>query len=356
MTIPAVSVVVPVYNVAPYLEQCIGSVLDQTLGDLELLLVNDGSTDRSTAICDSYASQDNRVRVTHQPNAGLSAARNAGLALASGEFVTFLDGDDWLDRDTLLRTHQAAHRNCADVVMWPYVREYENLSLPKRVFDFEERVFDEEETRRLLCRRMVGLLDTELAEPQQADTLVTACAKLYRRDLLVTSGVNFVDTAIIGTEDAFFNLQALTHARRAVYLNQFMYHYRRDNALSVTTRHKPRLAMQWEVLHSLMRQHIAEHDLGDDFEQALRNRVALSIIGLGLNALTSDTSVRSTVQEFRRILSAEEYRSAINTLETGWLPAHWRLFFSAARREDAVSVYAALRSIELLRVWRNRGR
>ena len=92
-----VSVIVPVYDVEAYLEQCIDSVLEQTHALLEVILVDDGSTDGSGLLCDAFADRDTRIRVIHQSNAGLSAARNAGLATASGEFVTFLDGDDWWD-------------------------------------------------------------------------------------------------------------------------------------------------------------------------------------------------------------------------------------------------------------------
>lgn len=356
MTVPTVSVIVPVYNVSPYLAQCIDSVLGQTFSDLELLLIDDGSTDESPEICDDYAKRDDRVRVVHQPNVGLSAARNTGIGIARSEYVTFLDSDDWLDLDTLSKSHEAAQRCDADVVMWPYVREYKNFSLPKRVFDFRERVFHEGETRHFLTRRMVGPLGAELAEPDQADTLVTAAAKLYRKDLLDASSTVFVDTSLIGTEDALFNLHVLTNARTVVYLNQFMYHYRRDNPTSLTTLHKPQLPTQWEALHSLMRQHIVEHDLGDDFEQALRNRVTLSIIGLGLNALRADAGARSKIGELGRLLAMDGYRAAITTLETRWLPAHWRTFFMAARGQHALIVYAALRSIERLRTWRNRAR
>ena len=94
---PTVSVIVPVCDVEAYLEECIDSVLEQTHALLEVILVDDGSTDGSGLLCDAFADRDFRVRVIHQPNAGLSAARNAGLATASGDYVTFLDGDDWWD-------------------------------------------------------------------------------------------------------------------------------------------------------------------------------------------------------------------------------------------------------------------
>lgn len=93
---PLISVIVPVYNTENYLRRCINSILDQTFTDLELILVDDGSTDCSGTICDEYAEKDSRVKVCHKANGGVSSARNAGLALISGEYLTFVDSDDWL--------------------------------------------------------------------------------------------------------------------------------------------------------------------------------------------------------------------------------------------------------------------
>ena len=87
-----VSVIVPVYNVEKYLKQCLDSIVDQTLEDLEIVLVDDGSVDSSGTICDEYAKQDSRVHVIHQENKGVSAARNAGISLAKGEYISFIDG------------------------------------------------------------------------------------------------------------------------------------------------------------------------------------------------------------------------------------------------------------------------
>ena len=102
MKVPCVSVIIPVYKVEEYLERCIESVLGQTLDDLEIILVDDGSPDNCPRICDQYAEKDRRVSVIHKKNGGLASARNAGMKNASGEYIFFLDSDDWLELDLSL--------------------------------------------------------------------------------------------------------------------------------------------------------------------------------------------------------------------------------------------------------------
>lgn len=111
-----VSVIVPVYNIEKYISKCVESIIDQTYTCLEIILIDDGSTDHSSFICNSFREKDNRIKVIHKPNGGLSDARNAGLDAATGEYVTFIDGDDWYKADAIERLITAAKEHNADIV------------------------------------------------------------------------------------------------------------------------------------------------------------------------------------------------------------------------------------------------
>lgn len=117
LTMPTISVIVPIYNVESYLRQCVDSILEQTFCDYELILVDDGSPDGCPAICDEYARRDSRVRVLHKENGGVAAARNAGLDAALGEYIFFLDSDDWLHRATLERMLDICEKTNGDMVI-----------------------------------------------------------------------------------------------------------------------------------------------------------------------------------------------------------------------------------------------
>ena len=112
---PAISVIVPIYNVEPYLGECLDSLCGQTLRNIEIIGVDDGSTDGSGALLDEYAAKDKRIIAVHQKNAGVSAARNAGMRLARGEYLAFVDGDDWMDADFLQKLYTMAQEYGADI-------------------------------------------------------------------------------------------------------------------------------------------------------------------------------------------------------------------------------------------------
>ena len=132
LTQPMVSVIVPVYKVERYLEQCLVSIVHQSYRHLEILLVDDGSPDNCPQLCDMWAQRDSRIHVIHKPNGGLSDARNAGLRQAHGDLVAFVDSDDWLALDMIEKMTDAMLRNQADMVICQYVVAYADGRFEKR--------------------------------------------------------------------------------------------------------------------------------------------------------------------------------------------------------------------------------
>lgn len=135
-----ISVIVPVYRVEQYLPQCVDSILAQTLSDIEVILVDDGSPDRCPAICDEYAARDSRVRVIHQENGGLSAARNAGIERANGEYLCFIDSDDWISPEYCKRLWEAVNSTGADMAACRTIRFSGLQDIPSRGFPWNESI------------------------------------------------------------------------------------------------------------------------------------------------------------------------------------------------------------------------
>ena len=341
---PMVSIIVPVYNVERYLRQCLDSLVNQTYQNIEIICVDDGSTDASSEILTEYALKNSKVRVIRQENSGLSAARNVGFSFATGEYVMYVDSDDWIDVCTCEKAVFKAEEHAADLVMWPYIREFPNRSAPKVIFS-EEKTFHAAECRELQ-RRMVGLLGTELAHPENADALCTVWGKLYLRELIAQNDIHFTDLQRIGTyEDGLFNLHYLAHVKNATYIPDYLSHYRKNSGM--TSKYRKELAAQWKNLFSDMRGYIEKGGYGSDFEQALNNRISLSIIGLGLNAVALTN--RKALAEIRNILSDKEYRAAVKTLPMRYFPPHWWVFFACCKLDFSVGVFVLLKCMERIK-------
>lgn len=346
---PKVSIIVPVYNVEPYLRQCMDSLVNQTYRNIEIICVNDGSTDASGEILTEYAEKGNKIKVISQKNAGLSAARNAGFSFATGDYVMYVDSDDWIDLETCETAVAIAVKHEADIVFWPYIREFQNAQQPKTLFYDDYIAFDEKEFFTQVYETIVGLHGAFLKHPENADTLVTAWGKLYRRALLIESKAVFVDTKEIGTEDALFNVQALKSVKCGVYIRKYFSHYRKNNTTSLTNTYKPKLSAQWKRLFSHIYNTVvlASSDQKDNLISALNNRISLSIIGLGLNALA--LSSREALHEIRSILSEKEYRAAVRKLPMRYFPPHWWAFFACCKLNFTAGVFFLLKCMDRLK-------
>lgn len=339
---PLVSVVLPIYNVEKYLPKCLDSVLGQSYNNLEIVCVNDGSLDGSAQIVEEYMKKDGRIVLINQKNQGLSGARNTGIEAAKGEYIVFLDSDDWIDPETVEVAVDEATKENAQLVMWSYVREFPTASVPKDVFCEARIVFDGDDMKNHLHRRMAGLVGAELSDPGNADSAVTAWGKMYRTECI--KGCRFVDTKTIGTEDALFSLQALCNIEKAVFINRHFNHYRKDNDTSLTRKYKPELFSQWQELYSRMDAVIKENGL--PFEEALNNRIALSIIGLGLTELINTTTHKEKIKKLTSIINAPRYKKAYADLKTEYFPIHWKLFFTLCKKGNGAGVYILLKCID----------
>ena len=343
---PKISIIVPVYNVEKYLHQCMDSLVNQTLSDIEIICVNDETPDNSLEILNEYASKDSRVKVISQKNTGLSGARNTGMKYVTGEYIMFIDSDDWLDIDTCELAYSEAEKESADAVLWAYMREFGDHQKPKYLFNEDRIVFDETDVKEKLHRRFLGLKGEELSNPEQADSIVTAWGKLIRSSIILDNKLEFVDTKEIGTEDALFNIYAFGYVKKAVYINKTLNHYRRDNLTSLTKTFKPKLYQQWQRLFGLMEDYIKENNLEDYYYESLENRIALSIIGLGLNFMCSDMSGREKRKTIKSVIGSESYRKAYSQLTLKYFPIHWKMFFFCAKHNYATGVYLLLLAIK----------
>lgn len=337
-----ISIIVPVYNVEAYLPQCLDSLINQTYQDLEIICVNDGSTDGSLEILQQYAARDKRIKLVTRENRGISASRNEALENASGEYVMFVDSDDWISEQTCEKALDAIHANDCDLVLWSYIREFNDKSLPNCLFA-QTVAWDNGLS---LCRRMVGPVDEELRTPQKLDSYGTVWGKLYKREMIEQNiPIRFVDTAKIGTcEDVLFNIEYSIRTKKSSYIPELLYHYRKLHS-SFTSKYREALPMQWKNLYDEIKDGLEKNNAYVFCEKAYMNRISLGIVGLGLNVTFSDYSFGKQKEMVKQILSSSHYKEAIKELSVRYMPLHWRSFYIFARQRNAFAVLCMLKLI-----------
>ena len=220
-----VSVIIPVYNAEAYLRQCLDSVVNQTLREIEIVCVDDGSTDGSAAILEEYAAKVVRIKIIKQKNAGVNVARKEGLKLASGEWITFCDADDWLEQDAIAEMVNVAKQEDADCVCCGMLRDWRNGTSVFRPFD----------------------------EMGPSDTYNAVVNKLFKRNLLENL---MMDESVSLGEDLMVSAQAMAKAKKIAVLEKGFYHYC-ENSSSMTHVQNGRkrvenLARVGEILREMM--------------------------------------------------------------------------------------------------------
>lgn len=229
-----ISVIVPIYNVEEYLDDCLQSLERQTFQDIEVILVNDGSTDRSAEIARSYAGKHENYRVVERANGGLSAARNSGLDVATGEYVYFLDSDDYLVDDALEKLYREAERKQLDVLRFSAYTfadhtneiEWEHEGGYKYLGNYPDVYTGADAMHRFM---------------EYSDGYVSNCLILIRRDIIQDNHLRYVEGII--HEDNLFHFQVMLLSQRVAVLNEPLYCRRyRNDSITTTLNYKKRLS------------------------------------------------------------------------------------------------------------------
>lgn len=213
---PKVSVVVPIYNVEQYLCQCIDSIRAQTMRDIEIICVDDGSTDSSVEIVDWYAGADDRIKVVHKDNAGYGAAMNAGIKLATGEYIGIVESDDRIAPEMYAALYKAAKDNGLDFVKSDAYYWFEKINYQKRV---NENALD------ALYNQILGDNERNLF----FDFFMNIWTGIYKKEFLFQNSIFFNESPGASYQDNGFWMQTCFYAKRVMWLNEAFYYYRQDN-------------------------------------------------------------------------------------------------------------------------------
>ncbi|MBQ2900586.1 MAG: glycosyltransferase family 2 protein [Agathobacter sp.] len=217
-----ISIIVPIYKVEAYLERCVNSLLSQSYKNIEIILVDDGSPDNCPLLCDELKQKDSRIRVLHKENGGLSSARNAGLRIANGEYIAFVDSDDYIAVDMLEKMHEAIVKDGTDLCICDFCSVDEagkSLETEEEQFAFENTIFSMEETLKLVCG---------YTKKDNVWRLVPAWNKLYHKHLF--ENCSFEEGKL--HEDEFFIHHVISQCNTISLISDKLYYYvQRENSI-----------------------------------------------------------------------------------------------------------------------------
>lgn len=229
-----ISIIVPVFNSELFLNKCIDSLINQSMNEIEIILIDDGSQDNSLSICKDYALKDKRIKIIEQKNYGVSVARNKGMEIANGEYIAFVDSDDWIDKDFCKISYEKVEKKKYDIIFFNSYEHQGERTGKSCIFYDEVKEFKNQ--NELLISIILNPDRYKKAESQKI-IIGGPISKLYRREFLEKNNIKF-NTEIVIHEDDLLNIIAFEKAKEILYINKSLYHIIR-NQYSTTRRFNP---------------------------------------------------------------------------------------------------------------------
>ena len=319
-----VSIVVPVYNVPEKaLRDCIESCIHQTLKEVEIILVDDGSTDNSGAICDEYAAHDARIKVVHKKNGGLSAARNTGYRMATGEWITFLDSDDWIGDKTCEDNYAFGMKEDVDIVIFGTVQEFGHYKNPFK-YHFENGTkFTGEECKILQCEIL-----------NFTGNIATAWAKLIRKEVLDRYHIEHNEELRQGSEGIEFNVRLFEHIQKAYFTDSVCYHYI-YNPNSISAKHDEKNHYFVIRCFEEIQKQIANSANKVELEKRFYNRFCYTVIAAAISGYFSPVNKVGYFEQkkgYKKYLSEKLVKDTLCNVDFTKLDKQRKLILQLIRR------------------------
>lgn len=307
---PLISIVVPVYKVKEdYLRQCLDSLVGQTFKNIEIILVDDGTPDNGGVICDQYASLDKRIKVIHQKNQGVSAARNNGMKVATGEWITFVDADDWIELDSCEKMIEVLKYQDIDILIFGIKLNLSNKVIENSFWDRENTILNKEEIDEL----QLQIIHKSASRYNPPNVMVgVAVCKLYKTTFIKENGLEF-NNRLSYAEDRVFAFLAMEYAKKVIYIDEHLYSYR-NHSESVTHAFRENAIMENDKGLKELEKCLDKFRKGDNFYKALYQRAILSIFILNNQFYChkkNNMSFREKRKSIKTLCKSEPYLSAI---------------------------------------------
>lgn len=332
-----VSIIVPIFKVEKYLRNCVDSILNQTLKEIEVILVEDGSPDSCGRIADEYRLQDSRVKVIHQSNKGLGLSRNSGLDIAKGEFVGFVDSDDFVSKDMFRILYDNAKKNNADV----------SYCLHQKFCEVED-VVPSNEKMEIKCWSGKSeirqyLLDRVGLPPQfKKDKLygATVWNGIFSRDVIERNRLRFVSERLFIAEDVIFDIDCIPCCNKIVHCNLRLYYYRYNNNSLTTVYKEDRFEKNLELYVEMCNRLSRHYEKKEYFNPTARYFLVTALIAAKQEVQFSQKNgKRHALRRIKEICNNEYVRNVLNEYNYLLLPIRHKLFCLLLKRNAYGMIY-----------------
>ena len=343
---PKVSIIVPVYNVEKYLDRRMESLINQTLKEIEIILVDDGSPDNCPQMCDDYAKKDSRVKVVHKQNAGLGYARNSGLDVASGEYVAFVDSDDCVDLDTYNLAYNACKKYDLDILGFSYNRFCNKEPNPSDNNLDNITIIDNFTEIRKCAPSIFG--DVPGYDTKNHYITGSAWMSLYKRIIIEDNNLRFKSERQYISEDFYFNFELLQYVRRAGRCNCTWYHYRVNPASLTKIVRLDRLDRNEEFANSI-EQLMLKYGYGKESKLFSMANFIASLRASQKSVMLSNLSIKEKKDWFFNKIPFDLINSISKDFPVKRLSFHHHLIFNLTKHKLFILQYVYFYVIFLIR-------
>lgn len=351
---PYISIIVPLYNAENTIENTIKSIINQTLSNIEIIIINDGSKDKSIDILRKYSKIDNRIKIINQENLGVSKARNKGISLANGEYISFVDSDDYIDKDMYYKLYNKAKLFSIDIVKGSYTTEWKDGERNDRYYKLNENlIYNKEFINNSIITELIGINFDRLSDWLRGKNFDSYCfvwGTIYKSKLIKENNVLFNEQINIG-EDVLFNLDAFYYAEEFCIVNQPMYHWV-DNSESITRKIELDLCRNKLKSIEARREFCKKRNLNDFYKNSYRcQSILLCIYSTKYMADKNNYyPKKEKLNEIKYIFNSNIVNESRKYLRLSKVPKKYYLAFILVKFNLYKSLYLIVKSIEKLKL------
>lgn len=344
-----ISVIVVIYNTPKqYLKRCIESILDQSLKEIEVILVNDGSTNDVQEVCEQYASQDNRIKLIYQENQGESVARNVGIEHATTENITFVDSDDWIEHEMCEELYQYIQsiENEYDIILFNCLVDYKKKTIRNNFYP-KEGLLDFEDIKQLQLQNIEK--GVSIYYPPEVNVSVV-WAKVYHRQFIIEYQLKFIPN-VIRMPDAIFNMEALEKSKKVYVLPEYFYHYQ-QNDFSICQRFSKDSIQYYETYIEFVRKYIQTYGKNESFKDILNVKIVTSIDRYLYNYFFHSDNPKKwkeIKEELKQLLRKKMYQTAMQEVKKEYLGTYQKLILKAAKNGNIEMLWVLKKIKEMIK-------